>query len=126
MSDSVSVSSFSSKSSSGSRGAGILSNDPVTIDGTTFLKIRQCPASGVKNSDANVIRTGKWGPTYSKYAMWQRGSSTNPDSRYERVSVLTWKVGGFADEFPNMDDFVMNMKDNPRRPRSLGAPMQRW
>jgi hypothetical protein len=46
--------------------------------------------------------------------MWQRGSSTNPDSRYERVSVLTWKVGGFADEFPNMDNFVANMKDNPK------------
>ncbi len=70
------------------------------------MKIKTCPASGRKNTDPNVVVQGPWGPAYSQFTIWHRGTSQNPQSKYERVSVLTWEHGGFADEYPNMDDFV--------------------
>ena len=91
-------------------GTNILSNWPLEIDGRIFLKERRCPASGLKSTDLNVITKGRYGPEYSKHAVWHRGSSENPDSRYERISILTWGHGGFADSYPSMDDFVDKMK----------------
>ena len=96
----------------GSSGSGILSNEPTEIDGTIFMKIRMCPASGVKNCDPNPVKTGKWGPEASKYAMWNKGTSVSPQGRYERISVLTWKHGGFADDIPDIDQFVEKMRQS--------------
>ncbi len=83
---------------------------PIDVDGTVFLRVRQCPLSGVKNTDSNVIGDGVWGPSFSKHAIWNRGSSTNPNGRFERISVLTWEHGGFADQHPSIDDFVTQVK----------------
>ena len=51
-----------------------------------------------KNTDPNVVTNGKYGPDFSKFTIWHKGSSVNPDGRYERVSYLTWLHGGFADD----------------------------
>ena len=75
-----------------------------------LLETRQCPLSGLKNTDPNVIADGPWGPTFSKHAIWNRGSSQNPGGRFERISVLTWEHGGFADICPSIDDFAAKVK----------------
>ena len=110
----------SKSSAPGHRGSYILSHKPLDIDGRIFLQQRRCPASGLKNTDLNVISKGKFGPQHSKHAIWHRGTSENPDSRYERVSVLTWEHGGFADCYPSMDEFVDKMKAS----RELTAEFQ--
>lgn len=94
-----------SASSSKTRGSSV-GLGPVDIDGTIFLKVRQCPLSGVKNTDANVVTDGPWGPSFSKHAIWNRGSSQNPTGRFERLSALTWEHGGFADASPSIDEFA--------------------
>jgi hypothetical protein len=86
---------------------------PLEVDGEVFLKVRQCPLSGVKNTDPNIIVDGSWGPSFSKNVIWNRGSSQNPLGRFERVSVLTWEHGGFADACPNIDDFCVQVKTDP-------------
>ena len=106
------TSSTQSDSATLPRGVGLISNKHVEVDGHLFMKVRQCPASGAKNTDPNVITEGKYGPEYSRFVVWHRGTSASPDSRYERVSVLTWQIGGFADTTPNMDDFVAKMRDD--------------
>ena len=107
---------------SGKRGLGVVSADPITIDGKLFMRVRQCPLSGVKNTDPNVVRSGRWGPDHSEFALWQRGTSFNPDSRFERISVLAWQLGGFADAEPDIDKFVEKVKvDKSLRARYNGA-----
>ena len=59
--------------------------------------VRQDPLSGVKNTDPNPVTTGKYGPQFSKHPSWHRGTPEAPDSRFERLTVLTWQHGGFAD-----------------------------
>ena len=63
------------------RGAGIISNNLVEVDGVLFMKVRQCPASGAKNTDPNVIREGKYGPEFSRFVIWHRGTSATSTSR---------------------------------------------
>jgi hypothetical protein len=86
---------------------------PVEVDGEVFLEVRQCPLSGVRNTDPNISTDGPWGPAFSNNAIWNRGSSQNPMGRYERLSVLTWDHGGFADTCPSIDDFAMQVKTDP-------------
>ena len=64
--------------SSSSLGCGILQRQPLEVDGRVFLKVRQCPASGSKNTDLNVIKEGKYGPSFSKHAIWHKGTTENP------------------------------------------------
>jgi hypothetical protein len=86
---------------------------PVDVDGVVFLKVRQCPLSGAKNTDLNIITEGAWGPAFSKHVIWNRGSSQNPAGRFERLSALTWEHGGFADTWPSIDDFAGQVKTDP-------------
>ena len=86
------------------------SSSPVEINGVVFLRTRRCPASGLCNTDPNVISKGPLGPQYSANAIWNRGTSQNPVSRFECVSVLTFEHGGFADKHKTLDDFVIAMQ----------------
>ena len=92
-------------STTASSSAGIISKESTTIDGTVFMKIRACPLSGKKNTDLNPVATGKYGPTFSKHVIWHRGQSTMPEGRYDRISILTWQHGGFADQWPDVEKF---------------------
>lgn len=98
-------------------------NTPTEVAGNVFMKVRQCPASGVKNTDKNVIKQGKWGPDFSKYVVWHRGTSQNPDGRYERVSVLVWQHAGFADitGMQDMDSFVQKLKTDNQLAKEFRA-----
>ena len=86
-----------------------------------FLQVKQCPMSGKKNTKCNAISTGKWGPEFSKFAIWHRGSSQSPDGRFERVSILTWQHGGVADQWPDPDDFVKQLKADSNLQKEFDA-----
>ena len=104
-----------------SSGSGSKSSSPTTVDGTVFLKVKGCPMSGKKNTDCNVITSGKWGPEFSKFVIWHRGSSQNPDGRFERVSILTWQHGGFADQWPDPEDFVKQLRADSNLQKQFDA-----
>ena len=116
MAESVRSGASTSKLSSSSAGSG---RGPVEVDGVVFLRSKTCPLSGLKNTDLNPMLQGPLGRSFSKFAVWHRGSSQNPQSRFERVSVMTWEHGGFADRFPNMDQFAEKLQaENACRPSS--------
>ena len=94
-----------SKRSSTSSGRG-----PVEVDGVVFLRTKTCPLSGLKNTDLNPMLTGPLGRDVSKFAVWHRGSAQNPLSRFEKLSVMTWEHGGFADTCPCMDEFAAKLQ----------------
>ena len=50
---------------------------------------------------------------FSKHAIWNRGSSQNPNGRFERLSVLAWEHGGFADATPSIVDFATHVRSDP-------------
>jgi len=104
-----------------SAGSGSKASAPTTVDGTVFLKVRQCPMSGKKNTDYNVIGRGKFGPDYSKFVIWHRGSAQNPDGKFERVSLLTWQHGGFADKWHDPDMFVKQLQSDTNLQREFDA-----
>ena len=104
-----------------SAGSGSKRSTPTTVDGTVFLKVRQCPMSGKKNTDYNVISRGKFGPDYSKFMIWHRGSAQNPDGKFERVSLLTWQHGGFADKWQDPDTFVKQLQSDTNLQREFDA-----
>ena len=104
-----------------SSGSGSKSSAPTTVDGTVFLKVKQCPMSGKKNTDLNVIPSGRWGPIYSKHLIWHRGNSLNQEGMFERVSILTWQHGGFADQCPEPDNFVKQLTADSSLQREFDA-----
>ena len=77
--------------------------------------------SGKKNTDCNVISSGKWGPELSTFVIWHRGSSQSPDGRFGRVSILTWQHGGFADQWPDPDEFVKQLKADSNQQQQFDA-----
>ena len=77
--------------------------------------------SGKTNTDYNVISRGKFGPDYSKFMMWHRGSAQNPDGQFERVSLLTWQHGGFADKWQDPDTFVKQLQSDTNLQREFDA-----
>ena len=82
-----------------------------TVNGVVFFRVTTCPCCGLKNTDENITKRGPWGPEFSQYMVWFRGTSTSPDGKYCKVGVLTWQHGGFADEHPRCDDFMKSLKD---------------
>ena len=88
------------------------SSGPIEVDGSVFLRVRTCPLSGRKNTEPNVIESGPMGPTMSRWTIWNRGASQNPVTRFERVSVLTWEHGGFADRHPDLNEFASTLQSN--------------
>ena len=57
----------------------------------------------------------------SKFVIWHRGSRQSPDGRFERVSILTWQHGGFADQWPEPDDFVKQLKADSNLQKEFDA-----
>ena len=104
-----------------STGSGGKSSSPTTVDGVVFLKVKQCPMSGKKNTDLNVIPSGRWGPDYSKHLIWHRGNSLNPEGKFERVSILAWQHGGFADQWPDPDEFLKQLKADSNLQKEFDA-----
>eukprot|EP00959_Pyramimonas_sp_CCMP1952_P200038 4184047-Pyramimonas_sp.AAC.1 len=88
-----------------SSGAGM-----VTIDGTTFMRVKTCPLSGVKNTDPNPVTEGPHGPEKNKFAIWDRGGPQKPSGNYERISMLTYHHGGFAHRSPDIIKFVEELE----------------
>ena len=98
----------------------------MDVDGAVFLRVNACPASGCKNTDLIFVKSGKYGLVYSKYAIVNRGTSTNPDSRCEKVSVLVWQHGGFADTWTEINTFVQDVKGKSNLPGDSERRTPRW
>ena len=104
-----------------SAGSGSKGSTPTTVEDTVFLRVKQCPMSGKKNTDYNVVHCGKFGPDYSKFMIWHRGIAQNPDGKFERVSILTWQHGGFADKWQSPDAFVNQLQSDANLQREFEA-----
>ena len=66
-----------------STGSGSKSSAPTTVDGSV-PEGETMPDARQQNIDCNAFSSGKWGPEFSKFLIWHRGSSQNPDGKFER------------------------------------------
>ena len=86
----------------------------ISVDGLMFSRQRECVLSGNKNTDINPVKLGAYsfeeGKAEYKYVIWNRGTSTAPKGRYDRISVLTWQHGGFAYVDPNIETFAAKLR----------------
>ena len=91
----------------------------ISVDGLMFSRQRECVLSGNKNTDINPVKLGAYsfeeGKAEYKYVIWNRGTSTAPKGRYDRISVLTWQHGGFADMYPNIETFAAQLRLNEKK-----------
>ncbi|CAE7234782.1 ANKRD50, partial [Symbiodinium sp. CCMP2456] len=83
----------------------------TVVDGQIFLKVRSCIACGRKNCDPNEVTVGPL--SQSRFTVWHRGSSGDPQSKQDRICQLTYQHGSFGDD--SLEEFVNNrMKKDPQ------------
>lgn len=97
-----------------SRGSKASAVTAISVDGLMFSCERECMLSGNKNTDLNPVKKGLYsaedGGEEYKHVIWNRGTSTAPRGRYERISVLAWQHGGFADVYPCIETFAAQLR----------------
>ena len=106
-----------SAASAKERGPDIIEAGPTTINGVVYMKTRRCPCCRLTNTDPNPVTRGPL--AISKTVLWNKGTSTSPEGRLDRVCFIAFTQGGFADQFEDLYAFVNARKEN----RSL---MEEW
>ena len=91
--------SVASNSVRGSVASDKLEKGPVMLHGMLFLKIKRCPFCLMRNCDDNLIRSGPFGPDFSAFQVWAKGSATKPEGQVDKVCQLAFVHGGFAAQF---------------------------
>ena len=85
---------------------------PVTIGETVFLKVKRCRLCNLCNTDRNPIREGPSGVEERPFVIWGRGPCTDPTGRFCKVCMLTYTIGGFSSEHPDVDRFIVSLKES--------------
>ena len=91
---------------------------PVTIGGTVFLKVKRCRLCNLRNTDRNPIREGPSGVEVRPFLIWGRGPSTDPGGRFCKICTLTYTIGGYSSEHPDVDRFIAEIKESRKCNRS--------
>ena len=100
-------SSHASAKSSGTKCLDIVEKGPVMVNGVVFQKIRRCPLCKLTNKDDSPM-AGEDG-----LIVWQDGTNQNPKSRTDKIFWIAFTVGGFADEYGDLDSFLIERKKSP-------------
>ena len=83
-----------SAASAKERGSDIIEAGPTTINGVVYMRTRRCPCCRLTNTDPNPVTRGPL--AISKTVLWNKGTSTSPEGRLDRVCFIAFTQGGFA------------------------------
>lgn len=83
-----------------------INKGPTMSDGVLFHRVKRCVLCLLTNTDANVIKTGPFGPASSVTLIWAKGTNAKPEKSLDKVCALAYQHGGFATEHPTPEEFA--------------------
>lgn len=83
------------------------------MNGRVFLRIKRCPLCLLTNSDANPLKAGPLGADVQDCLPWHRGTTEDPESRFDRICTTAYDLGGFCSEYDSPDDLIVARKEKP-------------